>query len=623
VLPRWLHEGRRALPHVSAVAWRLILAVALLEFVYVAVASVVLKTSLLKDFAARGDDLAVDYRSAYSVLPGRIEVEGLRVRFHDRNVEFLIAVEDGTLDVSLHELFVRRFHALRVDGRQVSYRMRHKVMGVGKEGPRLAAYPPIPGFRDPPLYAKGEDLPAAPIPDEKYALWEVKVEGVRAEVAEVWILEYRYRGSGLATGAFHIQPAREYDVERATLDLYGGTLTLGDRAVAKKTTLAIECSVVESDPRRLSGLDPLRNVNASVRGRLEQMDLAFLDAYLLPRLGAAAGGRGVLDLDVRVERGVLSPGTGVKLAFADARLTVSDLVAKGAGAFELVRPRAGEPKTPFELRFRSERLDLGVGKGEGARVDHLELGIAVTPDLAESPRPVRAWLAPVRVQVPELAAFGRALPSARELPEVRGRAVLVARASKDGAGPIRGEFRTELSNATLAVGGDRTLPWNASLSSENVEAHLSGRPQFDATLLLHVDQSSAFLPLLSSSPFVRDLGKRLFRLEGLDARAKVRLGERSRLELLDARAGIARARGHLVEQEEGVRGRFLVSTDVGNVGIAITAAGIETDLLVGDDWLGSASGPRGAQARPERGGLPQRSLLPTSKASGSAARRLH
>ncbi|HEX5098806.1 MAG TPA: hypothetical protein VFV94_04870, partial [Polyangiaceae bacterium] len=148
----WSERARTAGRHAGAVGWRVLAVLAGLELFYLICANLVLCTPLLKKFAASSDDLRVDYGSAYSLIPGRIEVRGLRVRMHDHNVEFEIAVERGTLDVSLHELLRKRFHALRVDADAVGYRMRHRLSHVGLEGPRVAAYPPIAGFADPPLF---------------------------------------------------------------------------------------------------------------------------------------------------------------------------------------------------------------------------------------------------------------------------------------------------------------------------------------------------------------------------------------------------------------------------------------------------------------------------------------
>jgi hypothetical protein len=292
-----------------------------LELFYLICANLVLCTPLLKKFAASSDDLRVDYGSAYSLIPGRIEVRGLRVRMHDHNVEFEIAVERGTLDVSLHELLRKRFHALRVDADAVGYRMRHRLSHVGLEGPRVAAYPPIAGFADPPLF---RGPPPPPIPDADYDLWQIHVENVTAAVREIWILEYQYRGPGVARGSFYLRPARYYEVGPATLDLDGGTLRLGRDSVAERAKLHLRMVVSGSDVQRLQGLEPLTKVSAEARGSFEGTDLRFLDAYLGPHAGAVARGGGNIDFDLRLKEGALVPPSTLTAGFSDVELKGSD-----------------------------------------------------------------------------------------------------------------------------------------------------------------------------------------------------------------------------------------------------------------------------------------------------------
>jgi hypothetical protein len=310
-------RGRRAGRHVVAVAWRLLAVVAGLELLYLVVANTILWTPLLKKFAAQGDTMSVDYSSAYSVLPGRIAVRDLHLRLHDHNIEFLVQIERGKLDVSLHELLRKRFHALRVDGERVTYRMRHKLSKVGKEARRVAAYPPIPGFPDPPLF---RGPPSPPIPDDQYNLWDVNIENVTAQVKEIWILEYRYRGPGLARGSFHVKPARNYEVSPTTLDLTGGRLTVGSDQVSERTTAHIRVVVEPSDTRKLQGFEPVEKIVADARGQFQAMDFRFLDVYLEPHAGASARGKGDLQFDLHLHHGALTPGSMVSLRADDVEL---------------------------------------------------------------------------------------------------------------------------------------------------------------------------------------------------------------------------------------------------------------------------------------------------------------
>jgi hypothetical protein len=415
-------------------------------------------------------------------------------------------------------------------------------------------------------------------------------------------------------------------VKNATLALSGGKLTLGDAVVAKRVALDIECVVTHSDTQKLMGLEPLGHVTAGLRGRLEGMDFTFLDAYVGPRLAADVEGQGHLEIDFRVEGGTVKPGSRIDLVVPRVQLTGGGVQGAGGSTFGFSRPaQVPEPGAPSELVLRSERLEFDVGKAPTASVEDVHLRAAFTPDLARPLRMVRASHAPLLVEVPAVGPLQRALPLPRTLPELGGRLVLLASAEKDGDEPLQGGFRLTLSDATVAVGGRRTLPWNAILVSKDVEAQFAETPTtVGGTLALHVDRMSALLPLITSSYLARDLGTRFLDLEALDATAKLKIAEHVRLDLVAARSGVLKARGWVVERQDGAHGRVLLSTPAANVGMTITPAGTETDLLVGDDWLSSEARPRGGLRRPGRGEMPQPVKETRSKAgSGTTARRLH
>jgi hypothetical protein len=591
-------------PHVVAVAWRTAVVMSSLTLLYLGLANLVLKTSLLRDFAAQSDDLRITYDSAYSVWPGRVKVRNLGVRFEDHNVQFFVGVERGTLDVSLHELFLRRFHALRVDGDNVTFRMRHKLHAVGKEGPRVAAYPPIAGFADPPLYT---GPPPPPISDEEYALWDVKVEGVTARVKEIWILEYRYRGPGIARGGFHVKPARYYDVVQATLDLDGGKLTLGDKIVAEHARARIACDVSGSDPRKLSGLEPLRAITADVAGHFDHADLAFLDAYLGPHAALTAGGQGELELRAKIRGGAVAPATRIAVTSKEAWLGNGAFRVRGPAALSL--ESAQDPGGALALRFSARDLVLESQQRatkearNTPRVERVELWVRTTSELTRPLEMLSAELRETRVMVPDLGWIKRAV-KARGMPELGGRASLTVSAKREAKGRGSAELEVEASDVTLGFPDRTSLPFKAKLTS-SVSAAVAADTEVEGSVKLHVDRASALLPLISESAFLREVEIQLLKLDDVAASGRFRVGKRSRFDLVDARSGIARGRGYLLADDAGAHGAFLVSTPAANVGIRVAPKATSIRLFVTDDWLeqGSTATSRGVLARPERGRL--------------------
>jgi hypothetical protein len=140
--------------------------------------------------------------------------------------------------------------------------------------------------------------------------------------------------------------------------------------------------------------------------------------------------------------------------------------------------------------------------------------------------------------------------------------------------------------AVVAVSGQKTQPWSAVLTSDDIEL----RPEDEAkrvrgSVSVHADDAGALMPLFVDSPLAQSIEKALLGVRALDAKAAFSLGEASRFELLRARAGIAKARGVLSMTRQGPSGAFLVSTGPANVGVRVRSGETRVDLFVGNDWL--------------------------------------
>ena len=82
---------------------RVLLTVAIACVSYLVIANVLLRTRLLRNvvsgssvnFAVMGNatDLRLDYASAYSIVPGRVHVEGLTLRGREQTVEWFLTLD--------------------------------------------------------------------------------------------------------------------------------------------------------------------------------------------------------------------------------------------------------------------------------------------------------------------------------------------------------------------------------------------------------------------------------------------------------------------------------------------------------------------------------------------------
>ena len=155
----------------------------------------------------------------------------------------------------------------RVRGDGVVFRIRHRVAPERAARPEVAALAPIPEFETPAVFEA--TVPKPPISDQEYDLWTVELGDVDVGVSELWVQQFRFRGSARAHGAFRLKPARSLWVGPAELELGSGRLSAGAETVAENLEGRIDCQVSPFDVRVPEGRQVLRqNLDADPPARL-------------------------------------------------------------------------------------------------------------------------------------------------------------------------------------------------------------------------------------------------------------------------------------------------------------------------------------------------------------------
>jgi hypothetical protein len=584
--PRWAfswREARAVLAHVALV-------LLVLELIYLVVANSVLKSSAIKHAVSGADGMYLEYGSAFSWLPGRAHVRDLSLRIEDYNVQFLLKIERAEVDVGLDELLHKRFHAFRVRADGVSFLMRHKVQKAEGHGQRLAAFPKIAGFADPPLFV-GPEPP--PIPDDQYDLWQVHLEDVVAHAKELWFLEYRFRGDAEARGAFLVRPARLVQVGPARLDLRSGSLSLGPHAVARSVKGNISVEVPNLQVPKVEGIAVLREISAQADVRLERGDLDFIDAYRDPG-GPSVRGTAAWSIRARLQRGVVQPGTSLKGNATTMEVTIPgkdrpSLVV--AGPLEV--SAAVTESSPQQLSLATGAAALVLRRVENGKpsgvpspsIEQASLTAALQPvDLSQELRIVSVRSRVARAHVPNLYWFQPWLsPNDSLRADGVGNGSFEAACDEHQVCQVE-RARVDVVGARLGVGDRASEPVSGSFDAESVllpwhDEKLAGQAQ------LEVSSARALLPLVTSLP-VKDAIASALGLTQL--RARFALSGTSadyRIRLLEARSGGLSARGNYRRQQQREQGALLLSTGAINVGVTLKDGDSDVSLLVGDDWL--------------------------------------
>ncbi len=599
-----------------------------LELTYLAVANALLRSQAIQRAVASSEGFALEFGRAYSLWPGHVEVRDLSLRVEDYNVQFEVALASATLDIAISELPFKKFRITRLVAEGTRFRMRHKLIAVGDDAERVAAYPKIKGFADPPYFV-GVHAPPLTDAEADSELWKVRVENVEATVSELWVMEYRYEGPGHARGSFVVHPTRWVQVQPAALWLEGGKLSLGGHLVAQRVVGKLTCDIPDMRVQEREGAAVLKDISATARLELRGGGLDFLQAYLA-RFGAATyGGRSEINVDAAMVRGVLAPRTRV-----DVRATPFEVhhdVADLAGDVMLSLQRPQDPS--LELAVGAPRLTLA---REGATLAKLE-GLAASltlrgADLTQS-LPLGAarlalarahtdswsWLAPpgtkldgaldaafelARSEAGELAGGARLALSRGQIShadfglsgDVKGDMVWARDADPDAAVEVR-KLDVRLSSATLRSGTKRSKGFDASIEGTDLRLTPTSTGSAAGRLRARVSSAEALLPLVMSAP-LKGITSSALNLQQLDAETSVRLTRRGlSLRVLEARSGNLRARGYFEQAKDEPRGAFLLSSGPLNVGVTLSGGETEVSPFVGDGWL-STAWPRVSGADP-------------------------
>jgi hypothetical protein len=609
------------------VALRVLLVLGGLAALYLIGANLLLRTSLLRRVANSSPSVKLEYGSAYSLLPGRVHVRGLVLRSEDYNVQFEVKLGSGVVDVDLLELASKRFHALQVRAEGVTFRARHKVHTVGSNARRLAAYPPIAGFADPPLY-EGKEPP--PIPEAEYDLWEIALDDVEGSVRELWILEHRFEGKARVQGAFEMRPARHFQLAPSKLEFESGTLHLGRVPTAREVRGAITCTIAKTFVQQVTGIEILRTFSADLELRTKRGDLAAADVYIQPDHGVTATGEAELDAKLSLKNGVITAGSRFELKTSNLSLLRARERLSGAATARLVTKDARLLELcALASRVRLERPQQS-GKPElGPTLDDATLCASFTPPdvtrdvaLEEVWGSVRDfeneklawWSEPLERAGSRLRLSGgiggnfrfRARPSGaltlnakvdlrstfvtdRELGVLtNGKATLALEPSKKNARNAVGTLLVDVPHAKFVRGKAISEEVQLRLHSNDLSfENVPGKRRLSGSAELRAGNVESLLKHALDSPVLVGLSTGVLGVDDLEAVARFAMtAQSSRVEVPRARSGSLEARGFISADKNGpTTGSFLFDTPIANFGLSLRGSETKVEPLVSNSWL--------------------------------------
>ncbi|HEY8076225.1 MAG TPA: hypothetical protein VIF62_19000 [Labilithrix sp.] len=575
--------------------------------IYAIAANVILRTSLLRSWLTT-DQLHVEYASAWSWLPGRVHARGYSMRFQDSNVQFQLDLERVTFQVDPFALVGKRFHLTHVDADGARFLFRHKLDRVEGKERRVAAYPHIEGFSDPPLKTSGH---GPPTPDYAYRLWTIELDDVSTSLREIWVMEYRYVGPGSIAGGFRLKPERELRVDPSVMLTRGGVVSIGDQPVLARSHGALEAHVPNYDVRNPEGLEVFRQVDARVDLDGDVASLVpFGNTYIDAKDYAIERGEGRMQIHAHMDRGPLTEDSKVSLRSRDVVVKTPIGIVRGDA---LARASIERGKLVFDASLPSASLAIDGKPAVHARgaETHVDLG---NDDVTKPFRLAGLSFAVASAAAPDLRLLAPLVPQLRGgAAEVAGRATVRGEAidaradvwlddahvgTKDldvvasgrAWASVASAAEARVANVIAGVEGRGVSVTMKSAQAKNlaVDVRTSGAllPRTDLDVEVRATPGDEVLRLVAGAASIPDAAADVVAGQVLEARARVRAARGDRtFDLLDAHDGKLAARGTLHASKARTQGAFLVSVGALRAGIEVNRGGASVTPAASDAWL--------------------------------------
>lgn len=596
------------------VVTRTLIALAGLAVGYLAIANWAL--SRLENWAS-SEDLSLRYDGAYSLWPGHLELENFTLRTSDTNVQIELRIAKASVNVSLHELLWRRFHATSVETEGTEFRLRHRVRRLDDHAARVAAYPPISGFEGPPLY-EGEASQA----DSAEEGWSVHLQNVTARVSRLWFVEYDYQGPAVAQGSFELRPGRFIELQPSTLHFQGGALSVGEHPAAEKLEGVLQAQIAPTELSKVEGAAIFEKITAKLDLGLQGGDLAFADVYLKSRLPFTLAGPLAGNVYVALTRGALGPDTRVELNAPDA--TVRTDSAELEGDLTLgVAVDAGA--SPDRLRLSVSSQQVTASREPGPRFRDVRGELELQPANVSAPmQRSRLALEVGSVDVADVGWFerllgddsvalagraqgsleyvddegdgtsGHAHAAFQDLQVATGGAQLALTGKADARFESPEQARLSLAhlhavvqNGALELDGERWHSWSMELTSRSFRV-LSDPTALQTTLDLELTKSGG-LVALALPDLPASVATELLGLDALRGRlAFYGGGGLRRVEILKAESGAVNVEGAWTSSAKRKRGAFVFETPVGDFGVELGQGETDVTLDPASNFLAAA-----------------------------------
>ncbi len=393
--------------------FRLMILVVSAEIFYLAAANLLLGSTLLPQWLSREPErLSIEWSSAWTAVPGHLNVKGLKVRGRTPYQHFQFSMERATGRVALSALLFKTVEFRGVNADNVSASLRNHTQRDAKSAKTADSNPPRPSRETADKASLVEQTVSATTPEITQRIeppenpnipggqagWNIVI--VHAEVGRIRELElndHRFTGSArIQLEDLSFRVGGPVAIDRANLQLRSGELTVGSDSIAQDLHADAEILVNAFVPSENPGTRAAKFISGTIAVSGATASYDFINHYLTKAPWLRLQGHGNLKGTIRVEQGKLLEGS--ELAIDSPSLTVNlddgpatDRAVRdrviGAGTVRgVVTTSAGERKAQLRVALQDVAMMRSGQERAFVKAEHFQLtATTASIDLSAAP----------------------------------------------------------------------------------------------------------------------------------------------------------------------------------------------------------------------------------------------
>lgn len=355
----------------------------------------------------QGGKIAIHWDRAWSIVPFRLHIEGLRVTGQSWSQQFDVSAPSVSGAIDVPSLFAQtlRFNDLETGNLIVRFRPRPRADKDDKD--LRPFYPEIPGM-DP-------KLAADPVPTQSPGwLVELDIASIGGS-NDLWFGANRMTLVGEASAQIVRQNKHgPLTITDGKLDLALPSFSVAGKEVSQGGSLTGTFAIASFLPQENRGVKVLPFLSLDADIDLPITGIDFLNFFLNSAADLTVGGNGRLKGHVAYAKGVFTPGADITLEAEQLRVDLPPYSVSGVGTVQAAVAAATADTLNAHFTFSTisavhEPSSAAMFKGENIGIA-VERSTIILPDLNPEKVPRRVEIKLPSVSVPDISAYQRYLP---------------------------------------------------------------------------------------------------------------------------------------------------------------------------------------------------------------------